>query len=244
MWLPSGIYHRLPFQARCMTRRSIRLGLRMHALILHVRAHRQPPRLLRPRSGVLPRWIKRPLMAWRDCVGMVLGKSRVVLDDRVGVGRAVCHVAPSRSVTHDQGCPHHQTITSAYIMFNVYYPKLLELGLRRNSTPTSLEGNLWTWLSLRWADVRWRLYVVASFCVMRACLTDACIASGVFGRKVAWTTTFVGRDDPLDGFPLRGLCAPQQSVLAPRQFGGDQFERQGELKFYAFFVTFTDSRIG
>ena len=136
MWLPSGIYLRLPVQTRCMTRRSIRLGLRMHALILHVRAHLEPPRLLRPRLGVLPRWIKRPLMAWRDHVEMVLSKSRVVLDDRVGVGRAVCHVAPSRSVTRDQGCPHRQTIASVYTMFNVYYLKLLELGLRRDSTPT------------------------------------------------------------------------------------------------------------
>jgi hypothetical protein len=31
----------------------------------------------------------------------------------------------------------------AYTMFNVYYPKLLETGSRGDSTPTSLEGNLW-----------------------------------------------------------------------------------------------------
>ena len=28
-------------------------------------------------------------------------------------------------------------------MFNVYYPKLLETGSREDSTPASLEGNLW-----------------------------------------------------------------------------------------------------
>ena len=32
--------------------------------------------------------------------------------------------------------------------------------------------------------------------------------------------------------------------LGPRQFGGDQFEHHSGLPFYAFFVTFTDSRIG
>ena len=84
------------------------------------------------------------------------------------------------------------------------------------------------------------------FLVPGARLTDVrtYVAWGVHGRKPARTTTFAGRDDPLDSILLHGLCARRPSVLGSRQFGGDQFDRHGELRFDAFLVTLTDSRIG
>jgi hypothetical protein len=55
---------------------------------------------------------------------------------------------------------------------------------------------------------------------------------------------FAGRVDPLDSILLHGLCACRHSVFGSRQFGVNQFERHGELRFDAFLVTFTDSQIG
>ncbi|KAN0074636.1 Major facilitator superfamily domain containing protein [Tylopilus felleus] len=73
--------------------------------------------------SILPRWIRRPLIAWLDRVGMVLSPEwyRTTL-----LVWAVWFF-----------------MSLAYTMFNVYYPKLLETGPRGNSTPKSLQDNLW-----------------------------------------------------------------------------------------------------
>ncbi|KAF8547038.1 MFS general substrate transporter [Imleria badia] len=100
----------------------------------HARYHSARSRVSRPSSvasvelemrfgSVLPRWIKRPLMAWLDRVGMVLSPEwcRTTL-----LVWAVWFL-----------------MSLAYTMFNVYYPKLLETSSKGDSTPKSLEDNLW-----------------------------------------------------------------------------------------------------
>ncbi|KAG8214375.1 MFS general substrate transporter [Butyriboletus roseoflavus] len=74
-------------------------------------------------GSVLPRWIKRPLIAWLDRVGMVL--------------------SPKWCRTTLLVWGVWFFISLAYTMFNVYYPKLLETESRLDSTPKSLEDNLW-----------------------------------------------------------------------------------------------------
>lgn len=69
-------------------------------------------------------------------------KPRVVSDDVVGVGHMVLHV--TRYVVRGPGVVHiTQPSPSAYTMFNVYYPKLLETGIKGDAAPKSLEDNLW-----------------------------------------------------------------------------------------------------
>ena len=157
----------------------------------------------------------------------------------------VFHV--TRCVTRDQGVVHvtkpsHQpTPCSTCIIQNCW--RRGRAGIRPRHRSRVIYG---TWSSLRSVDVRVRSYVVVSLFVARARLTDARIyvAWGIHGRKPARTATFVGRNDPLDSILLHGLCARRPSVLGARQFGGDQFDRHGELRFDAFLVTLTDSRIG
>ncbi|KAH0826166.1 major facilitator superfamily domain-containing protein [Lanmaoa asiatica] len=76
-----------------------------------------------PFGGVLPRWIKRPLIAWLDRVGTVLSPEWF------------------RTTLLVWGVWFFMSL--AYTMFNVYYPKLLETGPRGDFTPKSLEDNLW-----------------------------------------------------------------------------------------------------
>ncbi|KAJ8593082.1 MFS general substrate transporter [Rhizopogon salebrosus TDB-379] len=73
-------------------------------------------------GSVLPRWVRRPLLAWLDRVGMVLSPEwfRVTI--------LVWGVWFFMSL--------------AYTMFNVYLPKLLETGSSDDSTK-SLEDSLW-----------------------------------------------------------------------------------------------------
>ncbi|KIJ64572.1 hypothetical protein HYDPIDRAFT_90001 [Hydnomerulius pinastri MD-312] len=75
-------------------------------------------------GGVLPIWIRRPLIAWLDRVGMVLGPEWFKTTMLVwGVW---------------------SFMSLAYTMFNVYFPKLLETGTPGDNTlPKSLEDNLW-----------------------------------------------------------------------------------------------------
>ncbi|KAF8125767.1 MFS general substrate transporter [Boletus edulis] len=74
-------------------------------------------------GGILPRWVKRPLIAWLDRVGMILSPEWFRTTVLVWIVWLL--------------------MSLAYTMFNVYYPKLLETGSTGDSSPQSLEGNLW-----------------------------------------------------------------------------------------------------
>ncbi|KIL00200.1 hypothetical protein PAXRUDRAFT_821900 [Paxillus rubicundulus Ve08.2h10] len=75
-------------------------------------------------SGVLPRWINGPLVAWLDRIGMVLSPEWF------------------RTTVLVWGTWFFMAL--AFTMFNVYYPKLLETGSTgEGSPPPSLEDNLW-----------------------------------------------------------------------------------------------------
>lgn len=65
----------------------------------------------------------------------------MVSNDIVGVGRVVFHV--TRYVTRQGFIRLTLPSSPAYTMFNVYYPKLLETSSRGDSTPKSLQDNLW-----------------------------------------------------------------------------------------------------
>ena len=154
---------------RCTTKRSIILGFR------------HPPRLRRASSvasvalemrfgRVLPRWIKRPLTAWLDRVGMVLSPEwcRTAL-----LGRVVFHT--TWCVTRDQAVVHvtkpsYQPTRSTCIIQSCW---------RRGRAPTSLEGNLWEVV----------IFTLGGCPGSRARLTDARthVAWGVHGRKPART---------------------------------------------------------
>lgn len=74
-------------------------------------------------GSVLPRWVRRPLLAWLDRVGMVL--------------------APEwfRTTVLMWGVWFFMSL--AYTMFNVYLPKLLETGSSDDTSTKSLEDSLW-----------------------------------------------------------------------------------------------------
>ncbi|KAG2138594.1 MFS general substrate transporter [Suillus bovinus] len=74
-------------------------------------------------GSVLPRWARRPLLAWLDRVGMVL--------------------APEwfRTTVLMWGVWFFMSL--AYTMFNVYLPKLLETGSSDDTSTKSLEHSLW-----------------------------------------------------------------------------------------------------
>lgn len=74
-------------------------------------------------GSVLPRWVRRPLLAWLDRVGMVL--------------------APEwfRTTILMWGVWFFMSL--AYTMFNVYLPKLLETGSSDDTSTKSLEDSLW-----------------------------------------------------------------------------------------------------
>ncbi|KAG1723017.1 major facilitator superfamily domain-containing protein [Suillus paluster] len=74
-------------------------------------------------GSVLPRWVRRPLLAWLDRVGMVL--------------------APEwfRTTVLVWGVWFFMSL--AYTMFNVYLPKLLETGSSDDTSTKSLEDSLW-----------------------------------------------------------------------------------------------------
>lgn len=74
-------------------------------------------------GSVLPRWVRRPLLAWLDRVCMVL--------------------APEwfRTTVLVWGVWFFMSL--AYTMFNVYLPKLLETGSSDNTSTKSLEDSLW-----------------------------------------------------------------------------------------------------
>ncbi|EGO19340.1 hypothetical protein SERLADRAFT_418566 [Serpula lacrymans var. lacrymans S7.9] len=77
-------------------------------------------------GGVLPRWIRRPLLAWLDRLAMVL--SPEWLRTTVLVWAVWCFMS------------------LAYTMFNVYFPKLLETASSisdADASPKTLEENLW-----------------------------------------------------------------------------------------------------
>lgn len=157
----------------------------------------------------------------------------MVSDDIIGVGRVVFHV--TRCVARSKDCLHHQTITSAYTMFNVYYPKLLETGSRGDSTPKSLEDNLWDVVIFTLGGCPGALVRLhPAFRPESTFNLCADVARGGHGRKRARATTFVGRHNPLDGFLLHGLCPRRESIFSSRQFGRDQFEFHGGLRFNAF----------
>ena len=177
----------------------------------------------------LLRWIKRPLMAWLDRVGMVLSPEwcqtallvwGVWFFIPLGASHAIKGLSTSPKPSY-QPTPRSTCI--------------IQSCWRQGRAPTSLEGSLWEVV----------IFTLGGCPGSRARLTDAWtyVAWGVHGRKPARTTTFVGRDDPLDSILLHGLCARRPSVLGSRQFGGDQSERHGELRFDAFFAVLTDSRI-
>lgn len=74
-------------------------------------------------GSVLPRWVRRPLLAWLDRIGMVL--------------------APEwfRTTVLMWGVWFFMSL--AYTMFNVYLPKLLETGSSDDTSIKSLEDSLW-----------------------------------------------------------------------------------------------------
>lgn len=74
-------------------------------------------------GSVLPRWVRRPLLAWLDRVGMVLGPEWF------------------RTTVLMWGVWFFMSL--AYTMFNVYLPKLLETGSSDDNSTKSLEDSLW-----------------------------------------------------------------------------------------------------
>lgn len=74
-------------------------------------------------GSMLPRWVRRPLLAWLDRVGMVL--------------------APEWFRTTVLMCSIWFFMSLAYTMFNVYLPKLLETGSSDDTSTKSLKDSLW-----------------------------------------------------------------------------------------------------
>lgn len=94
---------------------------------------------------VLPRWIRKPLWAWLDRVSMVLSP------EWIKTTLLVWMVWFAMSLGAFRYCSDltRQWLTcfsgiSAYTMFNVFLPKLLETGPRDGiETPKTLEASLW-----------------------------------------------------------------------------------------------------
>lgn len=92
-------------------------------------------------GSVLPRWVRRPLLAWLDRVGMVLSPEwfRVtILVWGVWFFMSLGNVVSSSCVP-----PVAHWGVLAYTMFNVYLPKLLETGSSDETSTKSLEDSLW-----------------------------------------------------------------------------------------------------
>jgi len=121
-------------------------------------------------GGVLPRWIKRPLVAWLDRVGMVLGPEWCRTTLLVWGVWFFMSLGASRDqrIVYITKPSHQPTPCSTCIIQNCW--RRDRGGIRPRSRSRIIYG---TWSSLRWADVRVRLYVFIPLFVLRARLTYA-----------------------------------------------------------------------
>ena len=94
-------------------------------------------------GGVLPWWIQKPLWAWLDRVSIVLSPEWVKTTSLMWI--VWFAVSLGVSTLHEYyACIH--LLISAYTMFNVFLPKLLETGSASQDgveTPKKLEDTLW-----------------------------------------------------------------------------------------------------
>ena len=111
-------------------------------------------------GGVLPRWIKRPLMAWLDRVGMVLSPEWCRTTLLVWGVWFFMSLGASQAIkaAHITKPPYQPTPCLTCIIQNCWRRGRGKIRPRHRSRV--IYG---TWSSLRWADVRGPLYVVVSF---------------------------------------------------------------------------------
>ncbi|KAI0647946.1 MFS general substrate transporter [Trametes meyenii] len=198
----------------------------------HLRTHSNGPRLSRRMStastfiesktgSVLPRWVRRPVVAWVDRVAMVL--SPEWLKTTVLVWAAWC------------------AMSLAYTMFNVYLPKLLETRSPSSDpggAPKSLEDSLWdvviyslggcpgailgAWLIESRLGRRWSLagstFVTAFFCWVFAVVQHpwAVRAStvGISLSATAMWAVLYGWTPEIFGTKVRGTACGIASALS------------------------------
>ena len=99
-----------------------------------------------PVCGILPPWVRDPILAWVDRVAMVLSPEwlrMTVLVWGAWFGMSLGASVPSCALG---GADPDRRNDAAYTMFNVYLPKLLETrspSRDPGGTPKSLEESLW-----------------------------------------------------------------------------------------------------
>ncbi|KAG1858638.1 major facilitator superfamily domain-containing protein [Suillus tomentosus] len=169
-------------------------------------------------GSVLPRWVRRPLLAWLDRVGMVL--------------------APEWFQTTVLMWGVWFFMSLAYTMFNVYLPKLLETGSGDDTSTKSLEHSLWDVLIFtmggcpgailgaymvesplgRRGSLAATTFVTAFFCVVFALVRSALLVRvSSVGISLSATTMYAvlyGWTPEIFGTKVRGTACGIASALS------------------------------
>ncbi|KAG1814987.1 MFS general substrate transporter [Suillus variegatus] len=169
-------------------------------------------------GSVLPRWVRRPLLAWLDRVGMVL--------------------APEWFQTTVLMWGVWFFMSLAYTMFNVYLPKLLETGSSDDTSTKSLEHSLWDVLIFtmggcpgailgaymvesplgRRGSLAATTFVTAFFCVVFALVRSALLVRvSSVGISLSATTMYAvlyGWTPEIFGTKVRGTACGIASALS------------------------------